>query len=203
MTKVKICGLTNLKDTKLAADCGANFLGFIFAPSPRRINLSTLKEISKGLSNNTRKVGVFANQEIDQVKRVADEGGLDYLQFHGNESPEYCQHFDLPIIKVFRVRDESYLDDLKRYKVDKYLLDAYHPQKLGGVGETFNWELAKLAKDYGDIIVAGGLNGDNVEEVIRELTPFGVDVSSGVEKEAGVKDEVKVKDFIEKTKNSV
>ncbi|WP_027340081.1 phosphoribosylanthranilate isomerase [Halonatronum saccharophilum] len=203
MTKVKICGLTNLGDAKLVAELDANFLGFIFAPSPRKINLDVLKEISKGLSNNVKKVGVFANQEVKEVKRIAYEGELDYLQFHGDESPEYCQNFDLPIIKAFRVRDESYLENLKRYRVDKYLLDAYHPQKLGGVGETFNWELAKKAKDYGDIIIAGGLNGNNVKEVIKELNPFGVDVSSGVEKEVGVKDEAKVKVFIEKTKNSV
>jgi phosphoribosylanthranilate isomerase len=200
MTKIKICGITNLADAKLAVEYGADYLGFIFAKSPRQVSPDEVKEIIEQLPEKIKKVGVFANQPLEEVQGIISRCSLDYLQLHGDESPEYCQEFHLPVIKAFRVKDESYLERLKEYQVDKYLLDAYHPNKLGGVGKIFNWELAKLAKEYGDIIIAGGLNPANVNQAIDSVTPYGVDVSSGVEAQAGVKDKKRLEEFIRRVK---
>ncbi|PRX28938.1 phosphoribosylanthranilate isomerase [Orenia metallireducens] len=200
MTKVKICGITNLDDAKVAVEYGADYLGFIFAKSPRKVSPYKVKEIIEQLPEDVKKVGVFANQSLEEIAEVISSCSLDYLQLHGDESPEYCQEFNIPVIKVFRVKDESYLEQLKEYQVDKYLLDTYHPNKLGGVGKTFNWELAKLAKEYGEIIIAGGLNPANVKQAIDSVNPYGVDVSSGVEAQAGIKDKKRLEEFIRRVK---
>jgi len=200
MVKIKICGITNLEDAKLVVKYGADYLGFIFAKSPRQVGPDKIKEIIEQLPEDVKKVGVFANQSLEEVQRIISSCPLDYLQLHGDESPEYCQEFDLPVIKAFRVKDESYLERLREYQVDKYLLDTYHPNKLGGIGKTFNWELAKEAKRYGDIIIAGGLNPDNVKEAISSVNPYGVDVSSGVEAQAGIKDKKRLEEFISRVK---
>jgi phosphoribosylanthranilate isomerase len=202
MVKVKICGITNLRDARLAVSYGTDFLGFIFANSPRRIDIDKLKEININLSEEVKKVGVFANQSLGEVKEIAKEGNLDYLQLHGDEPPAYCQEFDLPVIKAFSVKDKDFLDELKEYQVDKYLLDAYHPQKLGGIGKTFNWKLAKETKKYGEVIIAGGLNDQNVSKAIKTVHPYGVDVSSGVEFEVRLKDKEKMQKFIKKAKGA-
>ncbi|WP_134114554.1 phosphoribosylanthranilate isomerase [Orenia marismortui] len=201
MTKVKICGITNLEDAQAAVDYGADLLGFIFAQSPRKINKKQVKNIQSQLPKGIKTVGVFANQPVEEIQNIIDYCQLDYIQLHGSESPEYCQEFELPIIKAFRVKDEAYLDKLSEYKIDKYLLDTYHPDKLGGVGKVFNWDLALKAKEYGDIIIAGGLNPDNIGEAIKVIAPYGVDVSSGVEAKTAKKDLNKMKNFIDNAKN--
>ncbi len=201
MTKAKICGLTNYGDARLAVELGADFLGFIFAKSPRQLISKKAVGIIDRLPSDVKKVGVFANQDIDEVKRISREVDLDYLQLHGNESPEYCKKIELPVIKAFRVKDESSLEKVKKYKdVDKYLFDTYHPDKLGGVGETFNWELARKDKSCGQIIIAGGLDETNVQEAIKIIKPYGVDVSSGIEVKPGVKDQKKLKEFVKAVK---
>ncbi|MCK8815757.1 phosphoribosylanthranilate isomerase [Natroniella sulfidigena] len=196
MTQIKICGLTNLEDAQLASQLGADLLGFIFADSPRQVTVQQVQEIISKLNEQVKTVGVFANQSLEEVNQIAEACQLDYLQLHGDESPSYCQQLELPVIKAFRVKDRSYLEELAQYDVAKFLLDTYHPDKLGGSGQTFNWELALAAKEYGEVIIAGGLDETNVKQAIEAVQPAGVDVSSGVEAKPGVKDHDKLKRFI-------
>ncbi len=199
--KVKICGLTNLEDAQAALAAGADLLGFIFADSPRQVTAQQAAEIINNLPPSAAKVGVFANQEVSQVQRVSRKAGLDFIQLHGDESPVYCRQFDLPVIKAFRVQDRSYLEKIKQYEVDKYLLDTYVPDKLGGTGKTFNWELAREANQYGEVFIAGGLKPTNIEEAIATAQPAGVDIGSGVEAEPGKKDHDKLKKLKMKMEN--
>ena len=200
--KVKVCGLTNLADAQVAVNCGADLIGFIFAASPRQVISDQVQEIRANLEGQFSTVGVFANQELKEVNKITQECKLDYLQLHGSESPAYCKQLEQPIIKAFSIKDEASLEELEQYDVDKYLLDTYHPDKLGGTGETFNWELAKEAKEYGSIFLAGGLDESNVKQAIKQVNPAGVDVSSGVEFRAGKKNHKQVKLFIEAAKSS-
>lgn len=201
MTKVKVCGITRVADALKAVKYGANFLGFIFADSPRRVNVEQAARIIAEIPDKVGKVGVFLNHPYDSVREIIKETGINYLQFHGNESPEYCREFRLPVIKAFRVRDEKSLVALGRYQTAVYLLDSFHPDRAGGTGKTFDWQLAVKAGEYGKIIIAGGLNEENVQEAIHLTQPFAVDVSSGIEKSPGIKDELRMKRFIDKVKD--
>jgi phosphoribosylanthranilate isomerase len=147
------------------------------------------------------KVGVFVNAPEDLVVRAIRECGLNLLQFHGDEPPEYCLQFGLMSMKAFRIRDAASLQALSRYRTDAWLLDAYAPDKPGGTGETFNWDLALEAQGLGrPIFLAGGLTAENVAEAVCRARPYGVDVSSGVEAGPGRKDHAKVKAFIQAAK---
>ncbi|MCK8828097.1 phosphoribosylanthranilate isomerase [Natroniella acetigena] len=201
MTQIKICGLTNLEDAQLASRLGVDLLGFIFAESPRQVTSSQVQQIISELNGQVKKIGVFANHPLAEVNQIAQTCNLDYVQLHGDESPSYCQQVKLPVIKAFQVKDGSYLEELAQYNVAKFLLDTYHPDKLGGSGQSFNWELALAAKDYGEVIIAGGLDETNVKQAIEAVQPAGVDVSSGVEAESGVKDHDKLEKFIERAFN--
>src|SRR6056297_1363396 len=119
--RVKICGLTNLKDAQVAIKAGADLVGFIFATSPRQVTSQQVSAICRQLPANVSKVGVFANQSLAEIREVISNCGLDYLQLHGNESPDFCQQFQLPVIKAFRIQDRSSLEQLAQYQVDKYL----------------------------------------------------------------------------------
>jgi phosphoribosylanthranilate isomerase len=197
MTRVKICGITNLEDARAAVEFGADALGFVFAESPRRINPESAAEIIRSLPPFLTCVGLFVDEAPDLVGKVARECRLNALQFHGEESPEYCQQFTLRKIKAFRIRDENSLKVLSPYQVDAYLLDAWVEGIAGGTGERFNWDLAARAKESGGtIILAGGLRPDNVAEAIGKVQPYGVDVSTGVESKPGKKDHKKMKEFI-------
>lgn len=201
MIKIKVCGITRIIDALQAVKYGADFLGFIFADSPRRLSVEQAARIIAEIPDSVGKVGVFLNHPYDFVKEIIKETGINYLQFHGNESPEYCQEFRLPVIKAFRVRDEKSLVGLGRYRGGVYLLDSFHPNRAGGTGKTFDWQLAAKAAEYGKIIIAGGLNEENVQKAIHLTQPFAVDVSSGIEKSPGIKDGLKMKRFIEKAKD--
>jgi phosphoribosylanthranilate isomerase len=201
MTKIKICGITNLADAQAVVDLGADMLGFVFAPSPRQVTIAQAKKIITELKEEIKLVGVFANQPRTEVAKIAEQVPLDYLQLHGEESPEYCSSFDLPVIKAFSIKDKRSLKKLKLYQVDKYLLDTYDPNQLGGTGKIFNWDLAVLAKQQGDIILAGGLNSENINQALKKVNPDGVDLSSGVEVKPGVKDQEKMKNFIRKVRS--
>jgi phosphoribosylanthranilate isomerase len=142
-------------------------------------------------------VGVFVNPPEDLVLRAIGECGVTLLQFHGDEPPEFCTQFGVMSMKAIRVRDAASLETLRAYSTDAWLLDAYTADKLGGTGETFNWDLALEAKKSGKpIFLAGGLTPENVGEAVRRVQPFGVDVSSGVESAPGKKDPAKVRTFI-------
>ena len=201
--KVKICGITNLKDARAAVRCGADLLGFIFAKSPRRITKQKAAGIIKALPKSVAKVGVFVNERPAKVKKIAWACRLDALQFHGNERPAYCERFrkDFKVIKAFRIKGEKSLKALKKYKVDTYLLDTFKKGRHGGTGKTFDWRLAKKAKRLaGTVILSGGLNSKNVKSAIRQIKPYAVDVSSGVESKPGKKDLKLIKRFIKAAK---
>jgi phosphoribosylanthranilate isomerase len=199
---VKICGITNLADGMVAAEAGADALGFVFYDqSPRGIAVEAAAGLIRQLPPFVLKAGVFVNAPEDLVVRAIRECGLNLLQFHGDESPEYCLQFGLMSMKGFRIRDEASLQALLNYHTDAWLLDAYTPDKPGGTGETFNWDLALEARDWGrPIFLAGGLTAENVAEAVRRARPYGVDVSSGVETAPGRKDHAKVRAFIQAAK---
>ena len=197
--KVKICGITNLPDARVAAEARADVLGFVFYErSPRFVSLEAAAEIIRELPPFMIKAGVFVNAPEDFVLRAVRDCGLNLLQFHGDETPDYCLQFGLMSMKAFRVRDASSLEVVRSYPTDAWLLDAYNPDKLGGTGEAFNWDLAHEAQTWGrPIFLAGGLNPENAAEAIRRARPYALDVSSGVEASPGRKDHAKVRAFIE------
>jgi len=204
MVRVKICGITNLEDARLAADLGAQALGFIFYPkSPRSIKPEAARDIIKNLPPLVLSVGVFVDEEATVVREVAQNVGLDWVQLHGQESPEYCRALGRRVIKGFRVQDQSSLAVLPNYRdaVQAFLLDTYRPGTPGGTGETFDWELARRAQDYGPVILAGGLTAANVGQAITIAQPAAVDVASGVEATPGVKDPERLKAFFEAVSN--
>ena len=197
---VKICGITNLADALTAADAGADALGFMFyEPSVRDISPATAREIIFQLPPRISKVGVFVDAPAEIIRHIATECGLDTVQLHGEETPEFCAQFaPLKVWKAIRVRDESSLRALPNYKTDAWLLDSYVAGQKGGTGEIFNWNLAVAAKALGrSIILAGGLTPENIATAVHQVRPFGVDVSSGVESAPGKKDAAKVRAFIE------
>jgi phosphoribosylanthranilate isomerase len=200
---VKICGLTNLADAIAAAAAGADALGFVFyEPSPRAVPIEVAADIIRRLPAAVVKVGVFVDAPEELVVRAARECGLNLLQFHGHEAPAYCVQFGLMSMKAFRIRDAASLQELAAYPTDAWLLDAYAPDKAGGTGETFNWDLAVQARGLGrPIFLAGGLTPANVAEAVQQVRPYGVDVSSGVEAAPGMKDQAKVREFIRAAKN--
>jgi len=199
---VKICGITNLEDALAATDAGADALGFVFwERSPRCVTPAVMENLIGRLPVSIVKVGVFVDASSEEVARTARAYGLNLLQFHGNETPEYCVQFGLMSMKAFRVRDAASLEKLQNYQTDAWLLDAYNTAKPGGTGERFNWDLAIEAQRRGrPIFLAGGLTPENVREAIDRVRPYGVDVSSGVESSPGKKDLMKVRNFIQAAK---
>jgi phosphoribosylanthranilate isomerase len=193
--KIKICGITRLEDAFLAADFGADALGFIFAPSPRQVVPEIAREIISLLPPFVNSVGVFVDEEQESVREIAAYCKLDLVQLHGNESSGYCKALGLKALKVIRVKDEKSIESMASYRgtVQGFLLDTYVKGLPGGTGKTFNWELAKQAKKYGPGILSGGLNPDNICEAIEKVKPYGVDVNSGVEASPGIKDPDKLK----------
>jgi phosphoribosylanthranilate isomerase len=202
MTWIKICGITNVEDALEALSLGVDALGFIFAPSPRRIDALRVREMAGHLPPATWKVGVFVNEEIGKVQRIAEDCRLDGLQFHGQESPEYCRQIHLPVIKAIGVKDAESLKEMERYPFASILLDAWSADRAGGTGKTFCWELAREARKKRNFILSGGLNPLNVFGAIRELRPIGVDVCSGVEKILGKKDRDKMAEFVKEVKKA-
>jgi len=202
--KVKICGITNIDDAVAAVDFGADALGFVFfEKSPRYISHADAAAIIKKLPSFTTTIGVFVNVKPDQVEKIIDLTHIDAVQLHGNEPPEMC-NISRRVIKAIRVKSLESLDPLINYKdkVSAFLLDTFTPDVLGGTGQIFNWDIAIYAKQFGKIILAGGLTPYNVAEAIRRVRPYGVDVSSGVESEKGKKDYRKMKLFIERAKGA-
>lgn len=195
---VKICGITNPEDARVAAEAGANALGFIFyEKSPRFVTVENAAAIIRQLPPYIARVGVFVNAPAETVLEAIGQCQLNLLQFHGDEPPEFCLRFGLMSMKAFRMRDESALTELQRYATDAWLLDACSPAGLGGTGESFNWDLAIRANQLGrPIFLAGGLTPENVAEAVTLVHPMGVDVSSGVEVSPGRKDHARVREFI-------
>jgi phosphoribosylanthranilate isomerase len=204
-TRVKICGITSVADGQTAAEAGADMIGLMFYErSPRRVTLAQAAEISKALPPFVMRVGVFVNPDEAFVLRAIAECGLGLLQFHGDETSDFCTQFGLMSLKAFRVRDAASLTALETFQTDAFLLDACSPAGLGGTGEKFNWDLAVTAQKFGKpIFLAGGLTPENVAAAVRQVRPFAVDVSSGVESAPGKKDPAKVRAFITAAKNAI
>lgn len=197
MVKVKVCGITNLDDALVAVAAGADALGFVFyEKSPRFINPVKAAEIILRLPPFVQTVGLFVNEETEQINWTVDYCGIDVVQLHGDETPDDCLEVKRRVIKAFRIQNNISIDPLNKYQVSGYLLDAWSPDAYGGTGRTFNWELAEAAKQYGPVILAGGLLPENVAEAIKVVNPYAVDVSSGVESSLGKKDPQKVRAFI-------
>ena len=201
---VKICGITSPVDAQEAADAGADAVGLMFYEgSPRCVSLEVAKAIVKVLPPSVARVGVFVNAEESLVRQAMRECTLNVLQFHGEESPEFCAGFGAMTLKAIRVKDESSLAELERFGTDGFLLDAFSKDARGGTGEQFNWKLARKATECGKpIFLAGGLTAENVTEAVRVAEPFAVDVSSGVESEPGRKDAGKMRAFVAATKGA-
>jgi phosphoribosylanthranilate isomerase len=227
--KVKICGITNLEDALVAAAAGADALGFVFwRASPRHVSFAAAARLIRSIPAHVTFIGVFVDPTAEQVRRAIAECGIDAVQFHGAETPEFLAGLDLKgclwrrslpgaprkpffpgdraicTIKAFRMRDATSLAELARYETDLWLLDSYVSGRRGGTGVKFAWHLAVQAKQFGrPIVLAGGLTPGNVAEAVRKVGPYAVDVSSGVERAPGKKDPDKVRAFICRAKAAV
>lgn len=201
---VKICGITNAADALAAAEAGANLLGFMFfAGSKRQISFKTAAEIIRELPPFISKVGVFVNASQDEVLRAIEQTGIDGLQFHGDESAEFCFRFtESKVIKAFRIRDRASLEHCGEYHHQAWLLDSHVEGALGGTGVAFDWDIAAEAIRLNRrVFLAGGLKVETVADAVRKVRPYAVDVSSGVESAPGKKDHAKIRDFIAAAKS--
>lgn len=197
MVKVKICGITNLEDARLAAEAGADALGFIFVEgTPRYVTPAEAAAIIRQLPPLITPVGVFWDHPAGHVKAVAEAAGLLALQFHGNEPPEALVDYRLPVIKTIKVGSAADLADLDAYRVSAFLLDSPAPWSHGEARQPIQWELAREAGTKGRVILSAGLTPDTVATAIRIARPYGVDVNSGVEARPGKKDPDKVRWFV-------
>jgi len=206
VTKVKICGITEVSYARAAIEAGADLIGVVFSHSPRKVTYRKGREIVAAVKKHYFPVvGVFVNMPAAVVNAVAADCGLDWVQLSGDESWEYCQQIEKPVIKAIHISNKlgeegllAHLEEGKRLLGDHapiYLLDTFAKDKYGGTGKAFAWEIARRAAARYPVIIAGGLRPENVGEVVSRLKPWGVDVSSGVESQ-GVKDETKIKDFV-------
>jgi phosphoribosylanthranilate isomerase len=199
--KVKVCGMTNLKDAMVAVEEGADAVGFIFyKKSPRSVTMKTVREIILELPPFVDTVGVFVDETAEQINKIADSCNLDIIQLHGDESPTFCKRIRRRVIKAFRVKDMQSVKKLSSFQVSGFLLDTFSKDLHGGTGKVFDWNLALPAKKFGPVIMAGGLTPNNVQQAIRQVRPYGVDVCSGVESAPGIKDHKKIKAFLKNAK---
>jgi phosphoribosylanthranilate isomerase len=202
MVKIKVCGITNLADAEKALEFGADMLGFNFyPPSPRSIAPEKAREILQGLPAGSFNVALFVNEAKEKVQEIIARGQLANgqqpyggLQFHGEESADFCRGWSIKVIKAFRVKEKKSLAGMKDFPADFYLLDSWSAG-YGGSGEPFPWAWLDEI-DTNKLILSGGLRVENVGAAIRRIHPFGVDVCSGVEARPGIKDHVRLKEFI-------
>ena len=200
MVKIKICGITNKRDAIAATELMPDMIGFVFyAGSKRYVEPRIVRDIANELPPSVLKVGVFVNEDSQKVLKIAEDCSLDMLQFHGDESPDYCAGFkdDHKVIKAFRIKDSGSLKGINEYNTDFYMLDTYSSRQMGGTGEKFDWKIVENFEFLRPVILSGGLTPDNVREAIERFAPYGVDVSSGVETVPGKKDLLLMKRFVE------
>lgn len=203
MVKVKICGIKREKDVKFINKYRPDYIGFVFAKSKRQVDVNTARELGKKIDRGIKKVGVFVNEDVEIVKKIAVCANLDIIQLHGDEDEAYIKKLDgFTIWKAVSINSEEDISEFKNYSAAGFLVDSSDGSNRGGTGKTFNWNFLKTMENQisKPIIAAGGLNIDNVEKCIRTLSPFAVDVSSGVETD-GFKDEEKIKNFIMRVRN--
>lgn len=200
MVRVKVCGITNLDDARVAVEAGAFALGFNFYPRSRRyIEPGCARSIIKRLPSSVLTVGVFVDEvEPDDVARIAEEAGVGAVQLHGDESPDYCRALrSLYVIKALRVGDGFTPESVSDYETDAILLDAFDRMERGGTGRTFDWEIARRVRALVPrLILAGGLSVENVREAIERVQPFALDACSRLETVPGIKSRERVQAFL-------
>ena len=197
MTGVKICGIKREIDVEYINKYLPTYAGFVFAGTKRRLSPETAQTLCRLTDKRIKKVGVFVNEDIENLLNIASLCRLDVIQLHGDETPEYVQEVKnagYEVWKAFRTQDNSVFEQIKKYNADKYLLDTYVKDEYGGSGVTFDWSIIKNGEN---IILAGGLTSENVKNAIAIAKPYCVDISSGVEDEFGYKDEQKIREFME------
>lgn len=203
--RIKICGITKIEQGTQIAQLGATALGFICYPkSPRYVNSNQIENIIREIPPQVGKIGVFVNERVENIEKIVQETNLTGVQLHGDETVEYCHKIrqllpQVEIIKALRIKNMDSLTLLKTYyyEVDTLLLDAYHPQLLGGTGHILDWEILQKFKPPLPWLLAGGLTSQNIQEALNQLSPDGIDLSSGVEIAPGNKDLTKVKQLFE------
>ncbi|VAW51249.1 Phosphoribosylanthranilate isomerase [hydrothermal vent metagenome] len=200
-TRVKICGITRCEDAQLAIDAGVDAIGLVFyGKSPRFVSNEMAAKISQMIPAFVSRVALFKDADKQMIESVLQMVEIDLIQFHGSETAEFCEQFGLPYIKALGMKDTEHDANFLQMNTEKYasakalLLDGHAPGEAGGTGETFNW--ASIAEISKPVVLAGGLNPDNVKQAIELVHPFAVDVSSGVESAPGIKDKQKVAAFM-------
>ena len=202
MIPTKICGITNLSDAQAAAVHGAAAIGFIFyEKSSRAISIEDAKFISRHLSNDISKVGVFVNHDKAFIEEAIRFVSLNIIQLHGDETPGFCNQFGVPVLKALRIKDKASFSAMSDYNVDGFLLDTFSNKQYGGTGETFDWSLLNEQIET-PIILSGGLNPNNILDAIDSVNPAAIDVNSGVELSPGKKDHQKINLLFENLKNT-
>lgn len=197
VTRVKICGITSAEDAAAAVEAGADALGFVFVPgTPRIVHPDVAQRIVMDLPPFVTTVGVFVDQPLEDVLRIADHCRLQAVQLHGDEPEAFSRRIPIRVIKAIRVRDAQDLRPIATYPAHAFLLDAFVEGRAGGTGTPIPWDLARQAKGKVPIILSGGLRPETVARAVRAVRPYGVDVSSGVETSPGRKDREKVREFI-------
>lgn len=202
MTRVKFCGFTHQDDVAQAVALGADALGFVFyGPSSRYVSPEHAQTLTRSVPAFVTRVGLFVNEEAESVQRIFEIARLNLIQYHGEESPEFCDAIGLPYIKAFRVRKGVDLrTEMDRYpNASGFLLDAYVKGQPGGTGERFDWEL--IPQSHAPIILAGGLTPDNAKDAIDQVAPWALDVSGGIETKPGRKDPDKMARFMNACRN--
>lgn len=200
MVKIKFCGITNKQDAIKAAEFGVDMLGFVFyKKSKRYVEPKTVRDIVNELPPYIAKVGVFVDEDAQKVSEIMQDCLLDMLQFHGEESPAYCDMFkdSYKVIKAFRIKDKNSLKGINDYNADYYMLDTYSPKTAGGTAKVFDWNLIEGYELLRPVILSGGLIPENVRQAIQKVSPYGIDVSSGIESSVGKKDPGLMKKFVE------
>jgi len=203
-TRVKICGITRTEDALAAINEGADALGFVFyKASPRFINMESAKEILNKIPPFINKVALFVNADCDYVSDMIKALSIDTLQFHGDEDEAFCSSFNLPYMKALRMQETTDLNQLAEtyHSASGLLVDAFDSSQYGGTGQTFDWDLLPDSCQL-PIILAGGLNKDNVHQAILNTKPYAVDVSSGVEQSKGVKNHALIQQFMKEVKRA-
>lgn len=201
MTKVKICGLMEKEHVDIAVQAGADAIGFVFAPSKRRVTVTQAHDLAKDVPPNVWKIGVFVNPTLEELMTAIQEVPLDFVQYHGDETSDFIRSNNLPSIKALSVRNEEDVLQAKQYDTDYYLFDAPGTDYQGGNGEVFDWKLMEINRiPVEKIILAGGLNPTNIKWAIERVNPYMVDVSSGVERN-GSKDKELIESFIRAVKD--
>lgn len=205
--KIKICGITNLEDAQLAVDLGANYLGFIFAESPRQADPESVRMIMSNLKNRDKVkcVGVFVNEQVEIMEALARDCNLDLLQLHGDEEKSVAKTLTIPWYKAFRIGDENDIDEMLSWPGSRYLADAKVEGLYGGTGKSISKKVALSAKERvseinKEFFLAGGITPENVYDLASFIKPDGIDVSSGVELKPGKKDPEKMKTLFENIK---